>query len=493
MLPLWLREFRRRLSARPQPFRRLRVEQLEDRTTPATITWTNPASGNWGTAANWDLNRAPAAGDDVVIPDLGTTGPSLTVTLIDDTWTVRSVTSAENVTLARATLTLSGGTKTVSVSGKLLLGGGGVLKGATISSGVNEANGGGLDAATIAAGTTVRVTGSAHQGLFVRNGLTIDGTLAIGDAAGTTAGGVYAEGSQTLGGTGDILFNSRAANVIRQANAGATTLTFGPGLLIHGGEGGIDGNDTVGSASALVFNGPVRPDTGGGSILIGRQAASVTTAGAVEAINGRYVEILTSAGGTWTNTGTVTAGAGAGSRVTIAGSFISNVGTIELDGGILRLAGSLTQAGLGPIERTGGTIDLAGILTGGLTLSDTTGSWNLAAGRLVGGTYAVVPGSTAALLPTTSGGTFDGVTINAPLDLGRVNNAAIGLRGNIVLNSTVFVGAADGGTSGRIDVDAGTTITTTAPAGTAQFVSAGTGRTSCSPARRTPPPPSARG
>src|SRR6266850_877975 len=34
-----------------------------------TITWTGGAGTNaWGTPANWNLNRVPGAGDDVVIP-----------------------------------------------------------------------------------------------------------------------------------------------------------------------------------------------------------------------------------------------------------------------------------------------------------------------------------------------------------------------------------------------------------------------------------------
>src|SRR5947209_73300 len=70
----------RRLRQRPAPARKLTpsprrrrrpllgLEALEDRTLLSVITWTNPNGGDWGTAANWDLRRLPAAGDDVVIP-----------------------------------------------------------------------------------------------------------------------------------------------------------------------------------------------------------------------------------------------------------------------------------------------------------------------------------------------------------------------------------------------------------------------------------------
>jgi len=43
-------------------------------TQAATITWTGAVSQSWHTSGNWNLNRIPAAGDNVVIPDVaGTT------------------------------------------------------------------------------------------------------------------------------------------------------------------------------------------------------------------------------------------------------------------------------------------------------------------------------------------------------------------------------------------------------------------------------------
>src|SRR5438552_7427183 len=40
-----------------------------DQAQAVTITWTGGAGTNaWGTPANWNLNRVPGAGDDVVIP-----------------------------------------------------------------------------------------------------------------------------------------------------------------------------------------------------------------------------------------------------------------------------------------------------------------------------------------------------------------------------------------------------------------------------------------
>ena len=56
----------------------LKLESLEVRLVPATITWLNPAGGDWNTAANWVGGIAPTAADDAVIPDLAGT-PTITV------------------------------------------------------------------------------------------------------------------------------------------------------------------------------------------------------------------------------------------------------------------------------------------------------------------------------------------------------------------------------------------------------------------------------
>jgi hypothetical protein len=58
---------RRRARPRARAGCRPRLEALEDRATPATITWVNPAGGPWDVPANWDLGRTPQPDDDVVI------------------------------------------------------------------------------------------------------------------------------------------------------------------------------------------------------------------------------------------------------------------------------------------------------------------------------------------------------------------------------------------------------------------------------------------
>src|SRR6516165_5853866 len=61
---------RSRCAARRALSLHLALEMLEDRTTPATIGWTNPAGGAWDDPSNWDLGRTPQPNDDVVIRTL---------------------------------------------------------------------------------------------------------------------------------------------------------------------------------------------------------------------------------------------------------------------------------------------------------------------------------------------------------------------------------------------------------------------------------------
>src|SRR5439155_10486849 len=69
VLSRWLRPARRLPVRRRPP---LLLEVLEERHAPATITWTGAAGDNaFLSAGNWNLNRAPGAGDQVVIDATG--------------------------------------------------------------------------------------------------------------------------------------------------------------------------------------------------------------------------------------------------------------------------------------------------------------------------------------------------------------------------------------------------------------------------------------
>jgi hypothetical protein len=69
--------------------------------------------------------------------------------------------------------------------------------------------------------------------MFVYDGLTLNGTIILGNSTGTTSGTIIDEGDLTIDGTGDIILGGSTANQV--VNPG--TVTFGPNLKVHGKNG----------------------------------------------------------------------------------------------------------------------------------------------------------------------------------------------------------------------------------------------------------------
>jgi hypothetical protein len=84
---------------------RIRLETLEDRVLPSTVTWISSSSGSWNTAANWSTGAVPGAGDDVVINQPG----SVTVTLAGST-------SIHSLSITGDTLDVTSGTLSVAAN-----------------------------------------------------------------------------------------------------------------------------------------------------------------------------------------------------------------------------------------------------------------------------------------------------------------------------------------------------------------------------------------
>ncbi len=91
------------------------------------ITWTGAANdGSWQTQSNWDLNRVPAAGDDVVIPDLANTA---LVSFASGATTVESIDCDEAFAMAGGTLEVVGlfsSSKSLTVQNGALTGSGNI-------------------------------------------------------------------------------------------------------------------------------------------------------------------------------------------------------------------------------------------------------------------------------------------------------------------------------------------------------------------------------
>ena len=143
------------------------------------------------------------------------------------------------------------------------------LVGGTISGGtVTEAAGAEL-AFTTSGGTLAGVTfdnnldlaSVSDANVTVTDGLTLDGaTVFLGDVAGATYGYLYFSGTQTLGGTGTVLFGKDASNALYET-ASAATLTIAAGVTVRGSAGTIT---SYYSSDTVVNQGTIAADDSGG-------------------------------------------------------------------------------------------------------------------------------------------------------------------------------------------------------------------------------------
>ncbi|HEY2589889.1 MAG TPA: hypothetical protein VGI81_29365 [Tepidisphaeraceae bacterium] len=318
---------------------------------------------------------------------------------------LRRVGGTMNVT---GTLDNTGATLALtSTTGSLVLPAGGQIVGGTIA----ESGGarlvplnGTLDGVTLDGNLNVVGT------LNVKNGLTLGGgsTITLGSAAQYSYGVLqFADGSQTFGGTGTVVFASTSTpSEIRNGSSGAgdQTLTIGPGLMLHGHNGSLVNGDPT---DALANEGTILADATGGTVSM----PSV---------------------GTWSNTGNLAATAGT-----------------------LNLYGNFTTAGLGHVVSAGGAVNIAGTLdntAATLNLNAATGSWGLVpGGRIRNGT--IVMGGGAQLMP--AGGDLDGVTLAS--DLLVAQNESVYISDGLTLSSgaTLTLGSTADRSSGALDFTGG--------------------------------------
>lgn len=253
-------------------------------------TWSN-AAGSAITATSSTLNLGNAAN---VWSNLGTITATNSTVNLGGSFTLAglgsftrsggivNLTGALNntgTTLAFTTTTgswnlvggnITGGTVTEAAGAELTFtGSNGTLAGVTFNNN--------LDLASVY-GADVTVTG----------GLTLNGaTVDVGNAAGSTWGQLYFSGTQTLGGSGTVLFGKSGNNGVYET-AGASTLTIGSGITVRGSSGTISsysGNSTVvnqGTISADDSGGLTTPfvydtDFSGGSAA--STTATISTAG----------------------------------------------------------------------------------------------------------------------------------------------------------------------------------------------------------------------
>ena len=227
-----------------------------------------------------------------------------------------------------------------------------------------------------------------NNSVVVEDGLTLNGTATLGDSTGF--GLLYFEGTQTLGGSGTVVFGTfDTRNALMVASAG-TTLTIGAGITVQGQNGyvGYDPNFGGSPDVSVVNQGTIAADTSGGTITV-YGTGNLQNVGILQALNGGTLSLQ---GGNWQDSGVNYADA---TSVFSIGASFSNTGNT------LALTGPGTFASSGTIQ--GGTVSVAAG-----TLLDLSGTVD---GVTVNGSFQV-DGNNSVVVE-------DGLTLNGTADAGR--------------------------------------------------------------------------
>lgn len=462
------------------------LELLEDRIAPATIHWNNAAGGAWHVPANWDLNRVPAAADDVVID-------------LPGTYTVAYSTGTSLVSSLRADRAFSMTGGTLEVAGPLLATGpfvlqGGQLRGATVtgeSTVLVRGAGATLQDVVIAGRVRSEATGAlALAGRWRNNGLIelTRGQLLLGGTFTTAAIGsiLRTGGSVTVTGaldnTGAVLrLNAKTSSWDLRTGASVTggTLATEHGavfMVVSTGEPYLDLRGVTINGTIRALSGPTRVT--GGLTLHGTFDAAAGVGSALvfegsQMLSGTGTVVPRGGGGSdgiLGSNGIVTLGPGItvrGARASAMANFRNlglidvsvadadlrlggswrNEGIISLSAGSLLLGGTVTPGVLGTLRRTGGELLLAGTWDNRgqtLTLTPATGSLRFRdGGTILGGSVTGSGGATLSVGPLDRA-RLDGVElrtdvrVDGQLEFAGVwrNHATLDLRGEVRLGGT---------------------------------------------------------
>ncbi len=380
-------------------------------------SWANGAGGTWNTPANW-------ASCNAVIPNNGADTFNATINLAG-TYQVTLNTSATIGTLslnaAGATLAHTAGTLTAANinidSGTYTMAGG------TIANAVIDGAGGvfqvtsnsTLNGATLNRGLNVGGPGSSAA-LVVTNGLTLDHaageSLAIFNPQFQGTNSLFFNtgtlGSDTANGkTGLVTLNPGSNSSMNVFINNGQTLSVGSGITIKTGVMGANSSVSITGATNSTLNnaGTISSETAGRTLTV--DPTNTNNTGTLAAKTGGILTV----GGNWSNAG----------------------GTISLDNDVnstVNLGGAFETADLGTFSRgvngLNGRVNITGTLTNtGSTflLNNTTGSFNLAGGTIIGGLIDSAPGS-ASQLNLTAGSTLNGVTLALNFNVGSASSAA---------------------------------------------------------------------
>jgi RHS repeat-associated protein len=306
---------------------------------------------------------------------------------------------------------------------------GGTIQGGTVSTAGSAQLQGSDNSTGALSGVTLAGTLEIARGnynLAVTNGL----TLANGMVDMAYGSYLHFDGTQTLGGTGNLLFNGNGFFTTLGVTGTGSVLTIAPGIIIHGTNGTISAG-----TDSLDNQGTINGDLSTTTIPLTVTGTNWTNEGTLEAAGG-----VLSLAGTYSSSGSI---AVSNSGTVNLGGTWSSTGTISDASGAMNLGGTFSTSRLGTLVGQGG-INLTGTLTNDATLSlnNATGSVNLRGGTINGGTIATT--GNAELVALYEGGTLNGVTLAGTLDedVAQVRGGPLNVTGGMTLsNGTIKIGA----------------------------------------------------
>ena len=392
--------------------------------------WISQVSGKWVDGFNWETGSPPLDYQAVII-DVPT---DVEVTLDSGPLVVSSIISEESL-LINTTLT---------VNGPILNNGGITMAGTLINAYVLPGSTQDIGLASHSTIRNVRMGRTISTGirklLAVEDGLTLDGSIVVSGSTGSQYSGASFNGDTpyTINGTGDIFLGSGNNNI-----GGNADVTIGSGITLRGHVG------IFSPGSTLINQGTVHSDLPG-LLTFGAAGMTVINDGVMKGTGGGSLGIT----GNWTNNASITIQDGG--TLNLSGTY-NNQGTIVATESTVNFGGEFTSAGLGGFSRTGGSVRITGTLDNGpgLVLDSTTGSWEIAGGRVVGGALDTIDGT---LFSATGRGinspVLDGVTMDGTLSVSPSSSLAI--VNHLTLNGQMRVVGGPGSQASSINFDTST-------------------------------------
>ncbi|MCK4946098.1 MAG: hypothetical protein KAS59_07535, partial [Alphaproteobacteria bacterium] len=369
-----------------------------------TITWDGSESIDWDTAANWDLNREPVEGDDVIIPSSGVTNePTLSTADIIGSLTLatgRTLTCNNDLTVVSnvdidATLDLN--TTTFTVGGSIDFTGG-TIQEDTSTILLNPSSG----TKTFTTDTEILNNLTINDGgggatLELQDTLTLSGNL-------TLTQGTLDANDQTLSINGNTVINGGTLKT------GTGVVTFGDAaddtLTISSGDLHLESDNTT---TDIVKNAGTWTNSGG---TITYNAATGVTTNLLSSLSSYYNLTLNSSGSSYTSDGAITA---ANNLTLTNGTLNTSTNNLTATGNLLVNGGTLNASNASCDLDIGGNVTVSsGTLSAPAALDDTSftagGSWEISGTGIFthnSGRVLLDASSTGKTITTSSSGTDD--------------------------------------------------------------------------------------